>query len=129
MSVKQSQYTSKESEICSKFTYSDLSSKKTVTITCNTPLQGKWIDIVASGSQDITLKVFEFERFGKFKTFYNLNQRLMIRFLILSAIQKFVDAILIFTNMYVYMSVTTVQELSDFYNRMHFYCILLQLKL
>lgn len=129
VSVKQSQYTSKESEICSKFTYSDLSSKKTVTITCNTPLQGKWIDIVASGSQYVTLKVFEFERFGKFKTFYNLNQRLMIRFLILSAIQKFVDAILIFTNMYVYMSVTTVQELSDFYNRMHFYCILLQLKL
>lgn len=95
VSVKQSQYTSTESEICSKFTYSDLSSKKTVTVTCNPPLQGKWIEIIASGSQDITLKVFEFERFGKFKTFYNINHRLMIKFLILSVIQKFVDAILI----------------------------------
>uniref|UniRef100_A0A8W8MGE6 EGF-like domain-containing protein n=1 Tax=Magallana gigas TaxID=29159 RepID=A0A8W8MGE6_MAGGI len=64
VSVKQSEYTSMESEICRKFTYSDrLSSKKTVTVTCNPPLQGKWIEIVASGSQDITLKVFEFERF------------------------------------------------------------------
>lgn len=70
VSVKQSQYTSMESEICSKFTYSDLSSKRTVTVskrtvtvTCNPPLQGKWIQIDASGSQDITLKVFEIERF------------------------------------------------------------------
>lgn len=102
-----------ESEICRKFTYSDrLSSKKTVTVTCNPPLQGKWIEIVASGSQDITLKVFEFERFGKCKTFYNINHRPMITFLILSVIQKFVDAILIkCTNMFVFMSVTTVQEL------------------
>nr|XP_034315169.1 uncharacterized protein LOC117685067 isoform X2 [Crassostrea gigas] len=63
VSVKQSVYTSMESEICRTFTYSDLSSKKTVTVTCNPPLHGKWIDIVASGSQDINLKVFEFERF------------------------------------------------------------------
>lgn len=121
-----------ESEICSKFTYSDLSSKKTVTVTCNPPLQGKWIEIVASGSQDITLtlKVFEFERFGKFKTFYNLNFRLKIKFLILSVIQKFLDAILNkCTNMYEYMSVTTVQEVCDLYNIKHFYWILLQLKL
>lgn len=77
--VKQSQYTSMESEICSKFTYSDLSSKRTVTVTCNPPLQGKWIQIDASGSQDITLKVFEIERFGKFKTFHNLDHRLMTK--------------------------------------------------
>lgn len=121
-----------ESEICRKFTYSDLSSKKTVTVTCNPSLQGKWIEIVASGSQDITLtlKVFEFERFGKFKTFYNLNFRLKIKFLILSVIQKFLDAILNkCTNMYEYMSVTTVQEVCDLYNIKHFYWILLQLKL
>lgn len=131
MSVKQSEYTSMESEICRKFTYSDrLSSKKTVTVTCNPPLQGKWIEIVASGSQDITLKVFEFERFGKFKTFYNLKLRLMIKYFVLSVIQKFVDAILIkCTNMYDFMSVTTVQGLCDFYNIKHFYWILLQLKL
>lgn len=80
MSVKKSEYTSMESEICSKFTYSDLSSKKTVSVPCNPPLQGKWIELVAFGSQDVTLKVFEFERFGKFKTFHNLYHRLMIRF-------------------------------------------------
>lgn len=130
MSIKQSEYTSMESEICRKFTYSDLSSKKTVTVTCNPPLHGKWIEIVASGSQYITLKVFEFERFGKLKTFYNSNFRLMISFLVLSVIQKFVDAILIkCTNMYVFMSVTSVQGLCDFYNIKHFYWILLQLKL
>lgn len=130
MSVKKNEYTSMESEICSKIIHSDLSSKTTVTVTCNPPLQGKWIEIVASGSQDITLKVFEFERFGKFKTFYYLHHRLMIKFLILNVIQKFVDAILIeCTNMYVYMSVTTVQELCDFYNIKHFYWKLLQLKL
>lgn len=130
VSVKQSEYTSMELEICSKFTHSDLSSKKTVTVTCNPPLHGKWIEIVASGSQYITLKVFEFERFGKFKTFYNLYIRLMITFLVLSVIQKFEDAILIkCTNMYVFMSVTTVQGLCGFYNIKHFYLILSQLKL
>lgn len=79
VSVKQTQYTSMESEICRKFTHSDLSSKRTVTVTCNPPLQGKWIEIVASGSQDINLTVFEFERFGKFKTFHNLHHRLMTK--------------------------------------------------
>lgn len=67
--VKQGPYKRNEMEICSKFTYSNRSIKKTVTVTCNRPLQGKYIEIVASSSTETTLKVFEIERFGRFRTF------------------------------------------------------------
>uniref|UniRef100_A0A8W8KJC8 Receptor-type tyrosine-protein phosphatase T n=1 Tax=Magallana gigas TaxID=29159 RepID=A0A8W8KJC8_MAGGI len=62
--VKQLPYTRDKLEICSKFTYSNRSITKTVTVTCNRPLQGKYIEIVASSSTETTLKVFEIERFG-----------------------------------------------------------------
>lgn len=67
--VKQLPYTRDELDFCSKFTYSSRSMKKTVTVKCNRPLQGKYIEIVASSSTETTLKVFEIERFGRFKTF------------------------------------------------------------
>lgn len=67
--VKQLPYTRDELDICSKFTYNSRSIKKTVTFTCNRLLQGKYIEIVASSSAKTTLKVFEIERFGRFKTF------------------------------------------------------------
>lgn len=38
-----------ELEICSKFIYSDLSSKKIVIVICNLFLYGKWIEIVVFG--------------------------------------------------------------------------------
>lgn len=63
--VKQLPYTRDELDICSKFTYNSRSMKKTVTVTCNRPLQGKYIEIIASSSTETTLKVFEIERFGK----------------------------------------------------------------
>uniref|UniRef100_A0A8W8KID3 EGF-like domain-containing protein n=1 Tax=Magallana gigas TaxID=29159 RepID=A0A8W8KID3_MAGGI len=61
--VKQLPYTREELDICSKFTYSNRSIKKTVTVKCNRPLQGKYIEIVASSPAETTLKVFEIERF------------------------------------------------------------------
>lgn len=69
--VKQLPYTREELDICSKFTYSNRSIKKTVTVKCNRPLQGKYIEIVASSPAETTLKVFEIERFGRFRT-YNI---------------------------------------------------------
>lgn len=65
--VKQKKFTRNEWDICNKI--SNESNKKTVTVTCNRPLQGIYIEIVASGSSKTTLKVFEIERFGKFITF------------------------------------------------------------
>lgn len=68
VSVPQDPFKIVESEICSEFTYSNKSTKKTVTVTCNRPLQGKYIQIVASTQSETTLKVFEISRFGKFTT-------------------------------------------------------------
>lgn len=81
VSIKQSQYTSVESEVCNRFTYSAVSNKKTITFTCKQPLQGKYIEIVASGSQETTLKVFEIELYGRFLTshiFYHTCIRIII---------------------------------------------------
>lgn len=69
--VKELPYTRNEMEICSKFTYRNGSMKKTVTVTCNRPLQGKYIEIVASSTAVTTLKVFEIELFGRFRK-YNI---------------------------------------------------------
>lgn len=66
--VKQMEFTRDEWEICSKISLG--SNKTTVTVKCNQSLQGKYIEIVASGgSSETTLKVFEIERFGRFITF------------------------------------------------------------
>eukprot|EP00105_Crassostrea_gigas_P017581 XP_011435412.1 PREDICTED: uncharacterized protein LOC105333895 isoform X1 [Crassostrea gigas] len=60
--VKQMEFTRDEWEICSKISLG--SNKTTVTVKCNQSLQGKYIEIVASGgSSETTLKVFEIERF------------------------------------------------------------------
>lgn len=67
--IKQNQYKSVPSQICSKLSYRNESKKQTITVTCNQPLQGKYIDIVASSSShspETILKVFEIERFGMF---------------------------------------------------------------
>lgn len=66
--VKQISYEFLESEICDEFTHSNVSTEKTVTVTCNRPLQGKYFEIVASSPSETTLKVFEIERFGMFTT-------------------------------------------------------------
>lgn len=68
VSVKQNPYIYLESEICDEFTHSDVSTEGTVTVTCNRPLQGKYIEIVASSPSETTLKVLEIERFGMFTT-------------------------------------------------------------
>lgn len=67
--VKLDRYRRADSMICLNFTSGDVSIKKTVTVTCNIPLQGKFIEIIASSLRSLprtTLKVFEFERFGMF---------------------------------------------------------------
>nr|XP_034313988.1 multiple epidermal growth factor-like domains protein 10 [Crassostrea gigas] len=61
--VKQNPYIYLESEICDEFTHSDVSTERTVTVTCNRPLQGTYIEIVASSPSETTLKVLEIERF------------------------------------------------------------------
>ncbi|XP_052685705.1 uncharacterized protein LOC128165327 [Crassostrea angulata] len=64
--VKNDSYRRADSMICLNFTSGDVSMKKTVTVTCNTPLQGNFFEIVASsfpGLPRTTLKVFEIERF------------------------------------------------------------------
>lgn len=69
MYVKHDPYRRADSIICSNFTSGDVSIKKTITVTCNTPLQGKFIEIVATslpGLPRTTLKVFELERFGTY---------------------------------------------------------------
>lgn len=65
--VKQMEFTRDEWEICSKISLG--SNKTTVTVKCNQSLQGKYIEIVASGSSETTLRVFEIEQFGRFITF------------------------------------------------------------
>lgn len=67
--VKLDRYRRADAMICLNFTSGDVSIKKTVTVTCNIPLQGKFIEIIASSLRSLprtTLKVFEFERFGMF---------------------------------------------------------------
>ncbi|XP_065922105.1 uncharacterized protein [Magallana gigas] len=63
VSVRQISYKFLESEICYEFTHNDVSTERTVTVTCKRPLQGKYIVIVASSPSETTLKVFEIERF------------------------------------------------------------------
>ncbi|XP_052685714.1 uncharacterized protein LOC128165338 [Crassostrea angulata] len=65
--VKHDPYRRADSMICSNFTSGDFSIKKTVTVTCKTPLEGKFFELVATrlpGLPRTTLKVFEIERFG-----------------------------------------------------------------
>lgn len=69
VSVRNISYKFLESEICDEFKHSDVSTERTVTVTCKRPLQGKYIVIVASSPSETTLKVFEIERFGMFTTF------------------------------------------------------------
>lgn len=67
--VKNDPYRRADSIICSNFTSGDVSIKKTITVTCNTPLQGKFFEIVATSLRSLprtTLKVFEIERFGMY---------------------------------------------------------------
>lgn len=63
VSVRNIPYKFLESEICDEFKHSDVSTERTVTVTCKRPLQGKYIVIVASSPSETTLKVFEIERF------------------------------------------------------------------
>lgn len=68
--VKQISYQYVDSEICDEFTHNDVSTERTVTVTvtvtCNRPLQGEYIEIVALSPSETTLKVFEIERLGMF---------------------------------------------------------------
>lgn len=69
MYVKHDQYRRADSMMCSSFTSGDVSIKKTVTVTCNTALEGKFFEIIAislPGLPITALKVFEIERFGKY---------------------------------------------------------------
>lgn len=69
MYVKPAPYKRADSMMCNSFTSGDVSIKKTVTVTCNTALEGKFFEIVATSLQGLpkpTLKVFEIERFGKY---------------------------------------------------------------
>lgn len=72
MYVKHAPFKRADSMMCNSFTSVDVSIKKTVTVTCNTALEGKFFEIVATSLPRTTLKVFEIERFGKYKTLVSI---------------------------------------------------------